>query len=103
MVRDADRAVDYAGCDAEQNHAVLCAEFCRRLLHGLFAPLAFRERRHRRLARRPTPTLAMQAIVNCFTCSSRSKRKCIAVQSNSIPQFDPAKSLANLSSSSIAV
>ena len=25
----------YAGRDAEQNHAVLCAEFCRRLFHSL--------------------------------------------------------------------
>jgi hypothetical protein len=40
---------------------------------------------------------------NLGTSSSRSKRKCIAVQSNSIPQFVPAESLANLSSSSIAV
>src|SRR5215510_9156287 len=33
MVDDADRAVANAGRDAEQNHAVLCAEFCRRLFH----------------------------------------------------------------------
>jgi hypothetical protein len=29
MVDDADRAVVNAGRDAEQNHTVLCAEFCR--------------------------------------------------------------------------
>ena len=42
----------YAGRDAEQNHAVLCAEFRRRLFHGLFPPPAFGEGRHRGLARR---------------------------------------------------
>src|SRR5262249_13176205 len=30
IVDDADRAVANAGRDAEQNHAVLCAEFCSR-------------------------------------------------------------------------
>jgi hypothetical protein len=29
-----------AGRDAEQNHAVLCAEFCRLLFHGLLPPPA---------------------------------------------------------------
>ena len=38
MVNDADRAVVNAGRDAEQNHAVLCAEFCRRLFHDLVPP-----------------------------------------------------------------
>ena len=33
MVDDADRAVANAGRDAEQNHVILCAEFCRRLFH----------------------------------------------------------------------
>ena len=35
MVDDANRAVVNAGRDAEQNHTVLCAEFCRRLFHDL--------------------------------------------------------------------
>src|SRR5215831_20118926 len=35
MREDAGRAVVYAGRDAEQNHAVLCAEFCRLLFHDL--------------------------------------------------------------------
>ena len=40
IVDDADRAAVNAGRDTEQNHAVLCAEFCRRLFHGLFPPPA---------------------------------------------------------------
>src|SRR5262249_40982626 len=40
MVSDADRAVDNAGRDAEQNHAVLCVKFCRRLFHRQLPPPA---------------------------------------------------------------
>jgi hypothetical protein len=40
MIGDVDRAVVNAGRDAEQNHAVLCAELCRRLFHHLFPPPA---------------------------------------------------------------
>jgi len=49
MVDDADRAVVNAGRDAEQNHAVLRAEFCRRLFHGLGPPSALGEGGHRSL------------------------------------------------------
>jgi hypothetical protein len=35
MIGDVDRAVVNPGRDAEQNHAVLCTELCRRLFHGL--------------------------------------------------------------------
>ena len=38
VVDDANRAVVNASRDAEQNHAVLCAEFCRRLFHDLLPP-----------------------------------------------------------------
>jgi len=47
--------------DAEQNHAVLCAEFCRRLFLGLLPPPAFCERRHRGLARRLEPCVGVPA------------------------------------------
>jgi hypothetical protein len=51
MVGDADRAVNNAGRDAEQNHAVPCAEFRRQLFHGLFPPPTFGECAHGSLAR----------------------------------------------------
>src|SRR5438876_7452097 len=38
VVDDASRAVVNASRDAEQNHAVLCTEFCRRLFHDLLLP-----------------------------------------------------------------
>jgi hypothetical protein len=38
MIGDVDRAVVNPGRDAEQNHAVLCTELCRRLFHGLLPP-----------------------------------------------------------------
>jgi hypothetical protein len=44
MIDDANRAVVNAGRDAEQNHAVLCAEFCRRLFHDLLPPSVLRRR-----------------------------------------------------------
>src|SRR5262245_29425134 len=40
MIGDVDRAMVNAGCDAEQNHAVRCAELCRWLFHGLLPPPA---------------------------------------------------------------
>ena len=58
---DAYRAVINASRDAEQNHAVLCAEFCRRLFLGLLPPPAFCERRHRGLARRLEPCVGVPA------------------------------------------
>jgi hypothetical protein len=48
----AHRAVVNAGGDAEQNHAILSAEFGRRLFHGLLPLPAFAESCYRSLARR---------------------------------------------------
>jgi len=42
--------------------------------------------------------IAQQPKTNLAALSSQSKRKCIAVQSNSIPQFAPAENVANCSS-----
>jgi hypothetical protein len=41
---DANSGMAYAGCGAEQDHALLCGERRRRLGHGLFPSPALRER-----------------------------------------------------------
>jgi hypothetical protein len=67
MGGDADRAMGNAGRHAEQNHAVLCAELCRRLSHdGRFPWSGPSQRRHRSLA---APTIPCRRFL--CACSRR--------------------------------